>query len=107
MSTKIAKSVIKHTLGSVSSSSVSDLPPQQNTQIPEVLITPGGKIKKNKWKIPPNLTQQEAKILTRVKKRAHLLDYGFNACCCCCKIRLDPIIGNLFYFVFIFFDFFP
>ncbi|RHZ82582.1 hypothetical protein Glove_108g18 [Diversispora epigaea] len=95
--TKVAKTVIKHTLGNMANSSVRDLPPQEDPQILTTThendrITPGGKIKKNKWNIPPNLTPYEAKILTKVKKGASLLDYGY-CFCCCCKVGLDPIIG--------------
>nr|CAG8432981.1 7431_t:CDS:2 [Entrophospora candida]CAG8437252.1 12111_t:CDS:2 [Entrophospora candida] len=53
----------------------------------------GGKRKKNKWKIPPNLTQKEAKVLKHFKKRAYCYDVS---CCNCCGIQigLDPIIAG-------------
>ncbi|CAG8584093.1 6660_t:CDS:2 [Dentiscutata heterogama] len=48
--------------------------------------------KKNRWKIPPGLTEKEARILKKVKKRAEFLDIGLCVCCCF-KVGLDPIIG--------------
>ncbi|CAG8618152.1 5605_t:CDS:2 [Acaulospora morrowiae] len=100
--TKVAKHVIKNVFGS---GSVSDQPSQRNQNTPAEttndtissrndtqLTMPSGKVKKNKWNIPPNLTKQEAKVLTKVKKRAHILDNGF-CFCCCFRIGLDPLIG--------------
>ncbi|CAG8687550.1 22405_t:CDS:2 [Dentiscutata erythropus] len=48
--------------------------------------------KKNRWKIPPGLTEKEARILKKVKKRAEFLDIGLCVCCCL-KVGLDPILG--------------
>lgn len=57
-------------------------------------ITIDGKLKKNKWKIPDLLNNEEKKILKKVKKKAYQLDDNF----CGCFIGLDPLIGKNFLF---------
>ncbi|KAF8589011.1 hypothetical protein K439DRAFT_1658158 [Ramaria rubella] len=39
-----------------------------------------GKLKKRKRELPPGLSTRDAKILQKVKKRAHYLDKGFSIC---------------------------
>lgn len=49
--------------------------------------------KKHWWSTKPDsiLTQEETKILKRVKSRAHFLDRGLT--CCCFQIGFDALIG--------------
>ncbi|KAF0437815.1 hypothetical protein F8M41_004334 [Gigaspora margarita] len=85
----IAKTIIKKLIGGNNNSSNPPVRDNQNSNT----AGPSRK-KRNKWKIPPGLTDKEAKILKKVKKRAELLDIGL---CNCCGLRigLDPIIGLL------------
>src|SRR6266498_1547373 len=52
-----------------------------------------GNIKKNKWRIPASLNNEEQKFLIAAKKKAYMLD---EKCCWCCCIGLDPLIGKLY-----------
>ena len=49
--------------------------------------------------LPPGLTPKEAKILTKVKKRAHCLDTGFKLCGVQCGwtffLALIPFLGEI------------
>ncbi|KPM46197.1 hypothetical protein AK830_g322 [Neonectria ditissima] len=62
--------------------------------------TPSGKVKKRKKALPPGISEHDAKVLTKVKRRAYRLDLSlFN----CCGIRfgwssaigLVPAIGDV------------
>lgn len=62
--------------------------------------TPSGKLKKRKKALPPGISDHDAKVLTKVKRRAYRLDLSlFN----CCGIRfgwssvigLVPAIGDV------------
>ncbi|CAG8695468.1 1875_t:CDS:2 [Racocetra fulgida] len=91
--TKVTKALIKHFIGSNDSQ-----PSTEHTEQPTNSDKPR-KNKKNKWKIPPGLTEKEAKILKKVKKRAEILDVGFCVCCCC-KLGLVPVAGDFFDFLY-------
>ncbi|WFC93999.1 hypothetical protein MBRA1_000626 [Malassezia brasiliensis] len=58
-----------------------------------------GKQKRRKREVPPGLTKQEAKILRKVRSRAHYLDKGFNLCGLrfgwTFIIGLIPVVGDL------------
>lgn len=58
-----------------------------------------GKQKRRKREVPPGLTKQEAKILRKVRSRAHYLDKGFNLCGLrfgwTFLIGLIPVAGDL------------
>lgn len=49
--------------------------------------------------LPPGLSRKEAKILTKVKKRAHHLDQGFKLCGIQCGwtffLGLIPFLGDI------------
>lgn len=49
--------------------------------------------------LPPGLSRKEAKILTKVKKRAHHLDQGFKLCGIQCGwtffLGLIPFLGDM------------
>jgi len=46
----------------------------------EFYTTADGKQKRRKRPLPPGLTKQQAKLLKKIKKRAHYLDKGFTVC---------------------------
>ncbi|CAG8538552.1 9534_t:CDS:2 [Gigaspora rosea] len=71
MSNFIAKTIIKKLIGGNNNSSN---PPVRDNQNSNTAGPP--RKKRNKWKIPPGLTDKEARILKKVKKRAELLDIG-------------------------------
>jgi len=58
-----------------------------------------GKTRRRKRELPPGLSARDAKILKKVKKRAHYLDKGFNVCGLrfgyTAIIGLVPIIGDV------------
>ncbi|RGB31358.1 hypothetical protein C1646_670955 [Rhizophagus diaphanus] len=64
---------------------------QDDDDIPP-FITIDGRTKRNKWKIPASLNNEEKKFLIGVKKRAYKLD---ESCCCGCCVGLDPLVGFL------------
>lgn len=43
--------------------------------------TPTGKFKKKKKALPPGITEHDAKVLTKVKRRAYRLDNSLFTCC--------------------------
>lgn len=45
---------------------------------------PSGKYKKRKKALPPGISDHDAKVLTKVKRRAYRLD---NSLCNCCGIK--------------------
>ncbi|KAJ9478756.1 putative membrane protein [Pseudozyma hubeiensis] len=46
----------------------------------EFYTAPNGKQKRRKRALPPGLTRKQAKLLKKIKKRAHYLDKGFHLC---------------------------
>ncbi|SPO32269.1 uncharacterized protein UTRI_02826 [Ustilago trichophora] len=46
----------------------------------EFYTAPNGKQKRRKRALPPGLTRKQAKLLKKIKKRAHYLDKGFSIC---------------------------
>ncbi|SNX83514.1 uncharacterized protein MEPE_02221 [Melanopsichium pennsylvanicum] len=46
----------------------------------EFYTAPNGKQKRRKRPLPPGLTRKQAKLLQKIKKRAHYLDKGFHIC---------------------------
>lgn len=46
----------------------------------EFYTTTDGKQKRRKRPLPPGLTRKQAKLLKKIKKRAHYLDKGFSIC---------------------------
>lgn len=46
----------------------------------EFYTAANGKQKRRKRALPPGLTRKEAKLLKKIKKRAHYLDKGFSIC---------------------------
>ncbi|SJX66095.1 uncharacterized protein SRS1_13537 [Sporisorium reilianum f. sp. reilianum] len=46
----------------------------------EFYTAPNGKQKRRKRALPPGLTRKQAKLLKKIKKRAHYLDKGFSLC---------------------------
>ena len=46
----------------------------------EFYTAPNGKQKRRKRPLPPGLTRKQAKLLKKIKKRAHYLDKGFHVC---------------------------
>lgn len=46
----------------------------------EFYTTSKGKQKRRKRALPPGLTRKQAKLLKKIKKRAHYLDKGFHIC---------------------------
>lgn len=46
----------------------------------EFYTTADGKQKRRKRALPPGLTRKQAKLLKKIKKRAHYLDKGFSIC---------------------------
>ncbi|CAG8636684.1 4006_t:CDS:2 [Cetraspora pellucida] len=86
--TKATKALIKYLIGGSNSQNS-----QNSTERTDQPTNTGRPFRKNKWKIPPGLTEKEARILKKVKKRAELLDVGFCVCCCC-KVGLVPVIGD-------------
>lgn len=42
---------------------------------------PSGKYKKRKKALPPGISENDAKVLTKVKRRAYRLDNSLFSCC--------------------------
>ncbi|KAL1915663.1 uncharacterized protein VTP21DRAFT_6422 [Calcarisporiella thermophila] len=95
MTSFLAKKVITHVLGeSAGKMGWADMPE------PKVYIPPEEPRffrkwfrKKNNGKeyVGPKLSAKDQAVLKKVKKRANMLDEGFN--CCCCRVGLDFFIG--------------
>jgi hypothetical protein len=43
--------------------------------------TPTGKVKKRKKALPPGISDNDGKVLTKVKRRAYRLDLALFSCC--------------------------
>jgi len=58
--------------------------------------TPGGhKSKPRKRGIPPGLSEKDAKILKKVRRRAYRMDRSLTCCCCGFRVGWSAVIGIL------------
>ncbi|KAG9030699.1 hypothetical protein FS837_003194, partial [Tulasnella sp. UAMH 9824] len=65
----------------------------------EEYVDDRGKTRRRKRELPPGLSDRDAKILKKVKKRAHYLDKGFSICGLrfgwTAVIGLIPVVGDV------------
>lgn len=56
--------------------------------------TPGGKKSKPKKKaLPPGLSERDAKVLKKVRRRAYRMDRAMSCCCCGFRFGWSAVIG--------------
>ncbi|KAH7120071.1 hypothetical protein B0J13DRAFT_599624 [Dactylonectria estremocensis] len=101
MTSMIAKFFTQKILGeSISNKFGTEDPYFEHVPATRLNGTPSGKLKKRKKALPPGISDHDAKVLTKVKRRAYRLDLSlFN----CCGIRfgwssaigLVPAIGDV------------
>ncbi|KAF4974871.1 hypothetical protein FZEAL_8272 [Fusarium zealandicum] len=72
-------------------------------QVPATRLdgTPSGKVKKRKKALPPGISENDGKVLTKVKRRAYRLDLALFSCCGIrfgwgSAIGLIPAVGDVF-----------
>ncbi|KAI9849557.1 MAG: hypothetical protein M1838_000140 [Thelocarpon superellum] len=82
MSNVLAKYIAKRVLGETAKNRFGkDDPYFERVPASDLDGRPSKKNKKQRKAIPPGISEHDAKILNKVKRRAHILDYGlFNFC---------------------------
>ncbi|KAI5460035.1 hypothetical protein BGZ63DRAFT_415449 [Mariannaea sp. PMI_226] len=100
MTSTIAKFWVQKILGeSVSNKFGTEDPYFEQVPATRLNGTPSGKVKKRKKALPPGISEHDAKVLTKVKRRAYRLDLSLFNCCgirfgWSSAIALVPAIGD-------------
>ncbi|KAM0349309.1 hypothetical protein ACHAPU_003718 [Fusarium lateritium] len=82
MASLVAKLVTKKILGeTVQNKFGTEDPYFEHIPATRLNGTPNGKVKKRKKALPPGISDNDAKVLTKVKRRAYRLDLALFSCC--------------------------
>ncbi|KAF4997840.1 hypothetical protein FGRMN_3588 [Fusarium graminum] len=82
MASLVAKLVTKKILGeTVQNKFGTEDPYFEHIPATRLNGTPNGKVKKRKKALPPGISENDAKVLTKVKRRAYRLDLALFSCC--------------------------